>query len=196
MSKILFSFWWLVFLTWLFQFLNIPYLNPIQISFLKEYNFEWIISTQYMFTTLWAIFAFWYWYKRYENSKEINNTYQEIITLEENISDEDFLKKWSTNQRLYKKWALDKNRWLLFESKCHYLFFERYEKSKDKFSFLYLPIKEYYWDQKYFLSFYKRKSKDYLRIYKMYKKRKEEKAAENYKELYNEIILFKNLSKK
>lgn len=72
MTKVLFSFWWLIFLTWLFQYIDIPFLNPIDIKFLKEYSFEWIISTQYMFTTLWAIFAFWYWYKRYERDKEIN----------------------------------------------------------------------------------------------------------------------------
>lgn len=72
MSKVLFSFSLLVFFTWLFQYLNFSFLNPIQIPFLKEYKFEWIISTQYMFTTLWATFAFWYWYKRYERDKEID----------------------------------------------------------------------------------------------------------------------------
>lgn len=29
------------------------------------------ISIEYMFTSVWAILAFWYWYKRYERDKEV-----------------------------------------------------------------------------------------------------------------------------
>ena len=71
MTKILFSFACIIFFTWLIQYLNLTFLNPIQIPFIKEHNFEDIISTFQMLTTIGAIFAFWYWYMKYERDKEV-----------------------------------------------------------------------------------------------------------------------------
>lgn len=72
MWKIAFFFWSIVFISWVLQYINLPVWWFVQ-------NLFWIteikntISTQYMFTTIWAIFAFWYWYKKYERDKELQN---------------------------------------------------------------------------------------------------------------------------
>jgi len=70
MWKIIFSLWIIIFLTWLIPLINLPTWWIINAIFWIE-QVKKIISTEYMFTTLWAIFAFWYWYKKYERDKEM-----------------------------------------------------------------------------------------------------------------------------
>ena len=67
---IAFILWILIFLTWLIPLFNLPTLWFISDLFWVS-KINTIISTQYMFTTIWAIFAFWYWYKKYERDKEL-----------------------------------------------------------------------------------------------------------------------------
>jgi len=51
------------------------YLAPIIIDTKQLKNWKLIdlrfLDLKYTITTLWAIFAFWYWYKKYERDKEL-----------------------------------------------------------------------------------------------------------------------------
>lgn len=102
MNLIVLGFGIIVFLSWFIPLFNYPVWNWIQsITWIQE--IKWI-STQYMFTTLWAIFAFWYWYKKYERDKEI-----QIIDklLQWNFSLDNFsLVPWNTAYKMSLSWYL------------------------------------------------------------------------------------------
>lgn len=70
MWKIILLLWIIIFLTWLIPLINLPTWLIINTIFWID-KVKQIISTEYMFTTIWAIFAFWYWYKKYERDKEM-----------------------------------------------------------------------------------------------------------------------------
>lgn len=103
MWKIIFWLWIIIFLTWLIPLINLPTWWIINNIFWIE-QVKQIISTQYMFTTLWAIFAFWYWYKRYERDKELEFL-NKISELKQEDNFEQIIIKWSSmfflNKKLY-----------------------------------------------------------------------------------------------
>ncbi|MDA9129003.1 hypothetical protein N9J72_00820 [Candidatus Gracilibacteria bacterium] len=103
MGQIALFFGTVVFFTWFFQYLDIPRIEFLQIPFLKEFKFKGIISTFQMFTTVGAIFAFWYGYKKYERDKK----YQFISNLN---NDERYLTQllqWFSSYTLKEEGDLD-----------------------------------------------------------------------------------------
>lgn len=115
-SKVSITFWIIIFLTWLIQYINLPTWSILDYLFwIKELNKT--IPTQYMFTTLWAIFAFWYWYKKYERDKELEiiEKYTKKYTLIKKENDnnlllnlfyeEFYLKcRWFISDKLWQEW--------------------------------------------------------------------------------------------
>jgi hypothetical protein len=115
MWKIAFFFWLIVFVSWILQYINLPVWWFIQSLF-------WIteikntISTQYMFTTIWAIFAFWYWYKKYERDKELEiiEKYCSKYNFEKNQPDiniSNIFNIWYEEFFMYKKWYITETLW-------------------------------------------------------------------------------------
>lgn len=75
-----------------------------------------IISTEYTFTSIWAILAFWYWYKKYERDKEISF----LNTLEiRKLNIDELTLKWNYHLILHKKWIIQKYLWTVYEN--HYI---------------------------------------------------------------------------
>lgn len=83
-----------------------------------------------MFTTIWAIFAFWYWYKKYERDKEIEvisiytKKYQKIKENYKNSKNtkddlEIYFSKlfnlWREEFHLYDKWYISEKIWKLWK---------------------------------------------------------------------------------
>jgi hypothetical protein len=113
MWKIAFFFWSIVFISWVLQYINLPVWWFVQ-------NLFWItdikntISTQYMFTTIWAIFAFWYWYKKYERDKElelINNFGSKYDNLNSEKNYKGILNLWCNEFYLYNQWYISDKLW-------------------------------------------------------------------------------------
>jgi len=111
MWKIIFSLWIIIFLTWLIPLINLPTWQIIEKVFWIN-QVKQIISTQYMLTTIWAIFAFWYWYKRYERDKEIEMI--DKLILKENI--DELIIDWKAKRIFYEKWYIKDYLWNIIES--------------------------------------------------------------------------------
>lgn len=115
------NIWWIALIFWLVT--------------IEIYILHWIIwetiSVQSTITIIWTIFAFWYWYKKYERDKELeiiekytkkyNDIYNDIIN---NLLDsENEVKTWKINfikilnlwyeeYFLYKQWYISDSLWL------------------------------------------------------------------------------------
>lgn len=113
MWKIIFWLWFIIFLTWLIPLINLPTWPIIKIIFWIE-QLNQIISTQYMFTTIWAIFVFWYWYKKYERDKELEILEKFVLKKYKINSFEDIenIYPWISAVYSYQKWYISKD---LFE---------------------------------------------------------------------------------
>jgi len=102
-------FWWIIIL----------YLTPIIID---AQIFEWwilkdfrLLDLKFTITSLWTIFAFWYWYKKYERDKELE-LLENTITSPPKIEDISVLIfNWSIWYGLYKKNYIKKGLWLDLE---------------------------------------------------------------------------------
>lgn len=103
MWTIAICFWIIVFITWLIQYINLP------VWYFIEYEIKNTITTQYMFTTLWAIFIFWYWYKKYERDKEL-----------------DIIDKYSTKYNEIINNIEDNKGWVKYKKELVNLFYEEY----------------------------------------------------------------------
>lgn len=72
-----------------------------------------------MFTTIWAIFAFWYWYKKYERDKEIEmiemleKQYEHVRRIKKRDLKyyEKLINLWVKEFYYYKNWYLSDERW-------------------------------------------------------------------------------------
>lgn len=88
------------------------------------------LSIEYTITSLWAIFAFWYWYKTYERNKELeiiekysqkyNNIKNEFSQSKKTLDDLDkyfnqLFNLWREEFYLYNKNYISKDLWLLWE---------------------------------------------------------------------------------
>jgi hypothetical protein len=84
---------------WLKYMTNVIFFMIASIWILK---FFCILDIEYSLTSTWAIFAFWYWYKRYERDKELQ------IIKDFNLLEWDGIdfKKWMMIYNLYKKWYI------------------------------------------------------------------------------------------
>lgn len=111
MSKIIFLLWVIIFLTWLIPLINLPTCWIINTIFWID-QVKQIISTEYMFTTLWAIFAFWYWYKRYERDKELEliEKYTQIYESSKN-DNKKLLILWEKEFYLNNRWYISNELW-------------------------------------------------------------------------------------
>lgn len=76
------------------------------------------LDTQNFITTLWAIIAFWYWYKKYERDKEFEiiekytKEYDKIFENTDWLDYKKLLNLWYKELYLYNKWYLSKSLWL------------------------------------------------------------------------------------
>lgn len=124
MWKIIFWLWIIIFLTWLIPLINLPTWWIVKIVFWID-QLNQIISTQYMFTTIWAIFAFWYWYKKYERDKEleiIEKYTEKYNSIKKKIYDInwipyycDIFNLWYEEYYLYHNWYISEKLWKEWE---------------------------------------------------------------------------------
>lgn len=114
------NMWWISF--WLilivFFIFLIPYI-PLPVCPLISYIF-WIreinktIDLQFTITTIWAIIAFWYWYRKYERDKDI----QHLENLSNDIYSTDIENKFYKFELIYsyhKKLIISDEIWLFIE---------------------------------------------------------------------------------
>ena len=65
--------------TWLIEKIlisNMTLIIIVLLFWIILFSIFCIISIEYTFTAIWAILAFWYWYKKYERDKEIELVYR------------------------------------------------------------------------------------------------------------------------
>ncbi len=112
-------FWWIVFSTWLIQYINLPTWKIMYTCFwISELNKT--IPTQYMFTTIWAICAFWYWYKRYERDKEleiIEKLWKEYDLIKKDKDWKKLVSLWFKEYYFFKNWYIKKEWWKYISDK-------------------------------------------------------------------------------
>lgn len=116
MWKIIFLLWIIIFLTWLIPLINLPTWQIIEKIFWIN-QVKQIISTQYMFSTIWAIFAFWYWYKKYEREKEIEmiTSFDIEFNTDKNIND--IINQWLIFFLLKEKLYISSELWEIIDKK-------------------------------------------------------------------------------
>lgn len=88
------NIWWIWLLFWLIV---------IEIYLLNFLINKETITLQSTITTIWTIFAFWYWYKKYERDKEIEMI--DKLNLKENINE--LIIDWKIKKRLNDKWYIN-----------------------------------------------------------------------------------------
>ncbi len=88
-----------------------------------------IIDIKFTITTIWAIFAFWYWYKKYERDKKIEQI-NSLMTLSENDSYKKTIIKWFTGFKLLNEWYIDNDLFNIIESYWETNFIEHILKSE------------------------------------------------------------------
>lgn len=100
----------IVFFTWLIPLINLP----VQIAFWVT-EIKSSISTESMFSLVWAIIAFWYWYKKYERDKEIELikkfTISDSIILEYENSPSKLIFDWYQYKIFSDKWYIKPYLW-------------------------------------------------------------------------------------
>jgi hypothetical protein len=106
-----------------------------------------------MFTTLWAIFVFWYWYKKYERDKEIEFLWHNISNPPKNIDSDILIFNWSRLYDLHKKEYIKQDIWLDLENQYMRNYQEILNKSDWELNILtdlmrlLIPI----WNREYFI---------------------------------------------
>jgi len=89
----------------------------VNIYFKSNYNF---ISTQFTLTTIWWMFAFWYWYKKYERNKEleiIEKLEKEYKTIKELDSWKNLINFWFKEFYYKEQWYITNNWWKYISKK-------------------------------------------------------------------------------
>lgn len=85
---------------------------------------ENFIEYKDLYLVIWWIFAFWYWYKKYERDKELD--FLEKINLNiNNFNNQELIIDWHIKYILYKKWYLKKYVWEILEDKYVLSLYER-----------------------------------------------------------------------
>jgi len=98
----------------------------INLIYDTKYNF---ISTQFTLTTIWWIFAFWYWYKKYERDKELEMIKLFDITNNEKLNFNewkilfDLNEKWKIPEYLYEIVREKYSNWMI-------LFLDKFDEDK------------------------------------------------------------------
>jgi hypothetical protein len=156
MWRIAIFFWLIVITSWVLQYINLPVWWFIQ-------NLFWIteikktISTQYMFTTIWTIFVFWYWYKKYERDKEL-----ELLNQIKSYNLESF----DEIYRIYylkEKWYIPISLWELIDLKISDNILIKLKNGNSNFKLPLSIIKDQFWYKKYIINKIKESKNEIIR---------------------------------
>jgi len=96
--------WFFVLLIYLLQYIQLPvWWFVTSIFWINEITKT--ISLEFTITTIWAIIAFWYWYKKYERDKDIEMI-DKYITWKIKMEDISDIGKWEAFFILKKRWHI------------------------------------------------------------------------------------------
>lgn len=115
---VLFIFIIIILLFWLIPLFNYPTWSIFNTIFWIN-KLQSIISTQFMLTSIWTILAFWYWYKKYEETKQLNYIYSNLIMKEWKYDKESFdvdMTNFFLSLKLYEEWIIKEEIWNIIEA--------------------------------------------------------------------------------
>ena len=94
---------------------NITIISIIIFAILSSLFLTNCISLNYYLTYIWWLFAFWYWYKKYERNKDIEMLDKYLIWEFSIKSDLDDIKRWKIAYNLFNMWYISEDVWNIIE---------------------------------------------------------------------------------
>ena len=123
------------------SFYLILILITIQIIFFT--NWKIFLNSKDLLTLIWAILVFWYWYKKYEWDKKIQNI-ENLSNKIYNPTFEDGLYKLELLYNLYENWLISKDIWNFIENNFWMNLEDNFNSYVEKTAFIHSENKEYY----------------------------------------------------
>lgn len=129
----------------IFLLISTKLIEKILIWTKYQFNF---INIELLFSFIWAIIVFWYWYKKHESDKEKENIDKFLIWNFE-LKNIDEIQKWKIWFLFYKKWSISNEVWemiewnnmkIFYDFLKEYIFFDDYKEFLPKIEELSLKL--------------------------------------------------------